>query len=106
MNKIEEDIEQAEWWKRGESKNSMTLEEISTLAKKGFTYCEDYCSSKRNCGEDACKCIRSTFPSPAYYELYKEARSFFLHKLAEGALIAIASSERARNSDGDNNERH
>ena len=99
LNNLAKDIEQSEWWLRGESEESMTLEEISLLARKGFTTCKDHCLSKLNCGEECCTCIRSTFPTPAYYELYKEARCFYLMKLAEGAVIAVASNNGEKNND-------
>lgn len=89
------DKKEAEDWLNNTSHEYMTVEAITDLVKKGFITCEpdsfktgSFCASRKYSPEDACICIRTIFPSPEYYELYKRAREFYLNTVA---LKIIAS---------------
>ena len=83
--------EEKEEWERGQSELGMTLDELFQLARRGIGRCEEPCLSRSICGEDACACIRSVFPTPDHYETYLLARSYFLKNLAKAAFAALVS---------------
>ena len=75
----------------------MTVDDLVSLACKGFITCEkdslatgDCCLSRKYSGDDACLCIRSIFPNPQYYELYKKLREYYLNNLGKRFLLKIA----------------
>lgn len=75
----------------------MTTESLVTLAVKGFATCEEdslatgaFCASRKESGVDACRCIRNTFPSQDYYDLYLILRQFYLQNVGKGLLAKIA----------------
>ena len=78
-------------WLQGTSEEGMTYADISELAKRGLGRCEDECLSRRVCGEDACACVRSVFPTPEHYEVYLNARAFYLKALGQAAFAALMS---------------
>ena len=75
----------------------MTIDSLVTLAIKGFSTCPDdslktgdYCASRKISGYDACECIRNTFPTPEYYELYLRLRNYYLQNVGRTLLAKIA----------------
>ena len=75
----------------------MTIESLVTLAVKGFATCEKdslatgaYCASRKESGDDACRCVRNTFPSQDYYDLYLKLRQYYLQNVGKGLLVKIA----------------
>jgi hypothetical protein len=75
----------------------MTVDDLVSLACKGFSPCEkdslatgDCCLSRKYSGDDACQCIRNIFPTPEYYELYQRLREYYLDNLGKGFLLKIA----------------
>lgn len=88
MNQFIE-IQEKERWQRGVSEDGMSIEEITQLAKLGFGRCPEECFSRDISGDDACACVRSIFPTPQHYEVYLEARAFFLSALVKGAFAAL-----------------
>lgn len=85
--------QEAKEWEQGLSDEQMNLEELIALAKRGFATCEEECLSRSICGEDACLCVRSIFPTPKHYNTYKVARIFFLDALAKASFAAVVSDE-------------
>ncbi len=81
---IKQELKDAEDWDRKEG--SISLIEIVDLAKTGIDTCEDFCASRKYCGEDRCYCIRARFESPQAYQLYKVSREYFLDFLAIGLI--------------------
>lgn len=88
MNQFIE-IQEKERWQRGVSEDGMSVEEITQIAKLGLGRCPEECFSRDISGDDACACVRSIFPTPQHYEVYLEARAFFLSALAKGAFAAL-----------------
>ena len=88
MNEIEEIGEKTEWL-RGDSNETLSFEEITMLAKHGLGRCGDFCFSRSICGDNACACVRNTFPTPQHYEVYLDARNFYLNALAKAAFAAL-----------------
>lgn len=88
MNEFEE-IDKKTEWLEGDAAETLSVEEITLLAKHGLGRCEDFCFSRSVCGEDACACVRNTFPTPQHYEVYQDARNFYLNALAKAAFAAL-----------------
>jgi hypothetical protein len=80
-----------EEWERGLSDEGMTLDELVGLASDGLGRCPDRCFSRSVCGDDACACVRSVFPTPEHYETYLKARCFFLEHLAKATFVQFLS---------------
>lgn len=78
-------------WQQCSSEEYMTLENIVAISERGIERCQEDCLSRQICGEDACACVRSIFPTPQHYELYREARDFFLKTLAKATFAALIS---------------
>lgn len=86
------ELQEKDEWEHGDSSDGMTVDEITTLAKRGLGRCpEDDCFSREVCGEDACRCVRTAFPTPQHYKVYLDARDFFQTSLAKAALAAFVS---------------
>ena len=83
------EIDKKKKWLEGDSVETLSFEEITLLAKQGLGRCEHFCFSRSVCGEDACECIRNTFPTPQHFEVYQDARSFFLNALAKASFAAL-----------------
>ena len=77
-------------WINNQSNESMTLDALSDLAEQGFTACNERCPTHRDSPGYPCDCLLDTFPTEKYYELYKEARDFYLQELMRGALARTA----------------
>lgn len=85
----------ADEWDQGDSKETMTIDDISTLAIHGFGCCKGHCLSRKYSGSERCACIREVFPTPNHFELYQEARNKFLDLLGLGILARTVSQETA-----------
>lgn len=84
-----------EYWERGQSGYDITIADLVTLAVVGFERCDDKdCHSRRYSGEDRCKCIRSVFPHPVYYDLYLELRDIVLQAETYNVLMESVSVDR------------
>ena len=83
--------QEAKEWERGLSEEEMALDELIALAKRGLGTCEEECLSRSICGEGACQCVRSVFPTPKHYNTYTLARIFFLDALAKASFAAVVS---------------
>jgi len=70
------------------SKGEMDTDAIIYLAAHGIDDCADYCTSREVSEDDACRCIRSVFPTPEHYHLYLNLRRQFI----EWTKLAIAAS--------------
>jgi len=86
----------------------MPRDALVTLAIQGFTPCEkdslktgDYCPSRKYSGDDACECIRATFPSPKFYEVYKILRHYYLENVGKALLRKIAGEALEDNNEND-----
>ena len=73
-------------WMNNHSAETMSVDDISYLAEHGFTTCENNCATEANMRGYPCDCLLEAFPTRKYYELYKEARDFYLNELMRGAL--------------------
>ena len=84
----EQDKDIAERWNfQSLEDTSMSKEDLEDIVMHGFTKCGGLmCPSAHHCGEDSCRCVRSIFPHPYYYELYLELRDI---KLKTEGLIDI-----------------
>ena len=91
------DKKDAELWLNASQDKAMEMEDLVHLVKNGFQQCEeeDYCASKRICGDDACRCVRSLFPNVSHYELYVSLRKKYL----EGTAIEIMAKDNDGNQD-------
>lgn len=69
---IREDKRQLDEWLCADEPKDLDLNLVAYKLINGFERCEDYCSSRNNCGEDGCYCIRANFPTPKHYETYKQ----------------------------------
>ena len=85
----EQDKDKAERWNLQSIEDApMPLEDLENIVMNGITKCGGLmCPSAHFCGEDSCRCIRSIFPHPYYYELYLELRDIKLK--TEGLLDLI-----------------
>ena len=79
-------------WELGESKETLSIEEITTLAKTGLTTCPEHCLSRARSGEDRCECVRARFPTPYHYNLYKKCQEQ-LRTLLDYELLALAAKD-------------
>jgi len=71
MNDIQDKDIAERWQLRNIEETSMSEEELSNVLATGFIQCEEFCKSRYLCGEDSCRCVRSVFPHPEYYEEYR-----------------------------------
>ena len=97
FNRVIEELNEEEAIKIWESPNperTMDKEDLQTLVKEGFKHCEGFCRSRENCGEDACLCVRSLFPSAEFYGMYLEMREWYISQLGERIATAIINGER------------
>ena len=85
MKDIEKEKREVEIWNRNDLKREMSSEDMQRIVRSGITKCGEGfgCFSRSVCGEDACICIRSIFPSAEHYGLYLEMREWYLARLAE-----------------------
>ncbi len=97
---INNDKKEAKLWQERGRNKTLTLLDITHLAKTGIETCEGFCGSRKYVGEHQCRCIRERFDSPATYELYLTMRTRFLEMMKFG-LLAKASSiwNREENND-------
>ena len=70
------------------TKGEMSTDAIIYLAAHGISDCTDFCASREVSEDDACRCIRSVFPTPEHYHLYLNLRRQFI----EWTKLAIAAS--------------
>lgn len=80
-------------WKREDQDVEMNIDDLDYLVKNGFQKCEGDCISRRYCGEDACECIRTIFPSSEHYYMYLEMRGWYLDRLAEKVVMATIGED-------------
>jgi len=84
-----------DYWERGDSGYNITISDLVTLAVVGFEKCDDTdCHSRRYSGEDRCKCIRSIFPHPVYYDLYLELRDIVFQAEIYNELMESVSANK------------
>ena len=81
MDEIDE-TQEVEQWMEGNTEGSLTTEELLELVVRGHGVCEHYCCSRANYGQEKCTCVRSMFPTPKHYELYKQARAYYIKNIA------------------------
>ena len=98
-----EELRQLAEWHLEETHEGLDVELIVTKVVTGFERCEDFCSSKEVCGEDCCYCIRSNFPSPQHYEMYKELTRDASKLTALSILMTVMGSQNGENSNGEAN---
>ena len=96
--------EEAKTWLRGESTDGIEIDDFVEIVCRGHGTCEDSCLSKSICGEDACACIRSVFPTPELYETYKLARAFYIENLVIRTVAGKASEKIRDGFKGDKDE--
>ena len=99
-----EEREEAEAWLRGESTEELQIDDFVEIVCRGHGTCADSCLSRDVCGEEACLCIRSVFPTPEHYETYKLARAFFIENLVIRTTAGIASERIPEGFRGETNE--
>ena len=69
MTKKTEEREAEVWLNEGNGE--MDADALNLIAVTGFNNCGDeLCLSQKTVGEDACACVRATFPSRDHYQLY------------------------------------
>ena len=100
MNIIDEKREARRFKTETNPEAYMPRDALVTLAIQGFTPCEkdslktgDYCPSRKYSGDDACECIRATFPSPKFYEVYQLMREYYLENLGKAFLRKIIGTD-------------
>ena len=100
MNIIDEKREARRFITETNPEAYMTTGALVTLATKGFETCPDdslktgdYCASRKYSGDDACECIRATFPSPKFYEVYQLMREYYLENLGKAFLRKIIGTD-------------
>jgi hypothetical protein len=76
----------AEQWEVGDSEAEMPRELLLDLSIKGFRHCSGDCESREVCGEDSCLCVRTAFPTPEFYEAYRQLRKLYLECLFLGII--------------------
>jgi len=86
---VTQDIQVAETWRLQNFNDTyMSPEKLAHLVIHGFEKCNTTtCNSEYYCGKDSCRCIRSIFPHPQYYEQYTELRG--LKTKIDGHIKAI-----------------
>ena len=87
----ERDMEMAERWQlQSVDTVHMPMEDLEDIVMQGITPCDElFCTSKHFCGEDACRCIRSLFPHPQYYQMYRELRDMKIKLELTSSLIGL-----------------
>ena len=91
-----DEIAERDEWLRGGSDEGLTSQELLLIIKMGLRRCSGDCLSRQACGDDSCRCVRSLFPSPDYYEVYEAARKFFEKELSKAAFSAFVSESMNR----------
>ena len=71
---------------------TMPIEALAHIVREGFTLCEGDCVSRSASG-DNCRCVRSVFPSPAHYQLYKELRKCYLRTQLAGLIYEARATD-------------
>ena len=84
MIDMRQDMKQAEVW-LNKNEGEMSEDQLIYLAATGFE-CVDSCQSKKYCKDEACACIRATFPTPDHYHCYLLLRSKFLEWTKQGII--------------------
>ena len=84
---IEKEKQAARDW-LNTTEGEMTVDALIYLAAHGIDDCPDYCTSREVSDDDACRCIRSVFPSPEHYHMYLNLRRQFI----DWTKLAIAAS--------------
>lgn len=92
MNEVLE-AECVEQWTSNRQDLSMPRETLVQLAIHGHHTCEEHevCLSRKHSGDDACRCIRTVFPTPLHYELYLELRMLVLEAKALSAVTGTTN---------------
>ena len=85
MIDLNEDMKQAEVWLNN-TEGEMSEDQLIYLVATGFEDCPDFCGSKKYCKDEACACIRATFPTPDHYHCYLLLRSKFLEWTKQGII--------------------
>ena len=83
---------EANAWELEETTETLSIEEISEIAKTGISYCEGSCSSRNWVGQDRCKCVRERFPTPSHYQLYLKCREHF-QRMLDLEIMAIGAKD-------------
>ena len=78
MNEVREKESYQEWIDSEHS--TMSIEDLVRIAIQGFGSCpeDDVCLSRSLSGVNACRCVRSVFPSDDHYQLYEQIRALIL----------------------------
>jgi len=75
MNNTQETELVERWHLQSLEDAPMPIEDLEEIVMNGFYKCEGLgCLSAHVSGEDSCRCIRSVFPHPYYYQMYQELR--------------------------------
>ena len=80
----EEEIKQA--WLNRHNDQEMNLDTFAQIVKQGFNLCG--CIEEDLCDKGACSCVRSVFPTPSHYELYKYLREHYIAHTLERAILS------------------
>ena len=93
---IKQEITIADQWESQiDSNESMKIDEIVELARRGLTFCEEFCASRHYAGEHRCRCIRERFATPQHYEMYQLIREKYKE------LLALSTTGRVLNELGE-----
>ena len=94
MDYQERDVILAERWHHKHDEDvSMKIEDLTHLVCNGFQRCEYHCTSRERCGEDACACVRTVFPTPNAYLLYQQLRDLYQKMNISARIIASTHGE-------------
>ena len=91
MIDMRQDMKQAEVW-LNETEGEMSEDQLIYLAATGFE-CVDSCQSKKYCKDEACACIRATFPTPDHYHFYLTLRSHFIDLMKRGIIAGSFNTD-------------
>ena len=91
MIDIRKEMRRAEAW-LDNSEGEMSEDQLIYLAATGFE-CVDSCQMKKYCKDEACACIRATFPTPDHYHFYLALRSQYLAWMKQGIIAGSISKD-------------
>ena len=91
-------------WEEGNTDQTLNTAELLDLIVRGHGVCGDFCHSRRNYGQERCTCVRSVFPTPGHYELYKNARNYYLKRLLISRFAEVIGTAHTSVCEGKHNE--
>ena len=104
LTDFEHEEDEAKEWLRGNSTEGIGIDDFVEIVCRGHSTCEGNCISRDICGEEACVCIRTVFPTPEHYETYKLARAFYIENLVIRSVAGTASKQIQDGFKGEKNE--